>query len=272
MSLATSWRLNLESCECEEFSLQLPDAIWYHLHSKPRAEGQENQDGKRRSGRYRTPPKPGRRVPSTPLTHVGAQASLGPGSPAQDRSIRSHPLILTTKLLPSCVLAIPNTQACIRSTGISEATPLYPISLSVSAPPGLVLQARCPSFPITGPLCLIISVVRTQTRRTQCGVTAPWIKRALARSLTPPCPEFPDTEPQRLEVFTVPRSSSCVSSTQPPRLGVPTVSRSIPAEPPSPVPCNPNNRPPLLRSSVVSRSGPHAFEPLFSQPSTTISL
>lgn len=135
VSLATWWRLNLESCECEEFSLRLPDASWYHLHSKPRAEG---QDGKRQSGHERSPPKPGRRVPSTPLTQVGAQASLGLGSPAQDRSIRSHLLILTTKLLLSCVLAIPNTQACIRSTGVSEATPLYPISLSVSAS-----QASC---------------------------------------------------------------------------------------------------------------------------------
>lgn len=91
-----------------------------------------------------------------------------------------------------------------------------------------------PNHWATTPHSLIISVVRTQTRRTQCGVTAPWIKRALAPSRTPPCPEFPDTEPPRLEVLTVPRSSSCVPSIQTLRLGVPTVSRSIPAEPQAP--------------------------------------
>lgn len=101
-------------------------------------------------------------------------------------------------------------------------------------------------------------MVRTQTPRTQCGVTAPWIKGALARSLTPPCPEFPDTEPPRLEVLTVPRSSSCVPSTQPPRVGVPTVSRSLPAEPQTPSLATPTTGhhssdllPSRLRASVL---------------------
>lgn len=157
------------------------------------------------------------------------------------------------------------------STGVSEATPLYLSRFQSPHPRPRVPSPMSlhPDHWATTPHNLL---VHTQTRRTRCGVTAPWIKRALAPSRMPLCPEFPDTEPPRFEVLTVPRSSSCVP--QHPATA-PWSSHCLtihPCRAPSPVPCNPNNRPPLLRSPVVSRSGPHAFEPLFSQPSTTTSL
>lgn len=261
----------VESCECEEFFLRLPDAIWYHLHSKPRAEGQENQDGKRRSGCERRPPKPGRRVPSTPLTQVGAQAALGLGSPAQDRSIRSHLLILTTKLLPSCVLAILNTQGLHPQHPCLRGHPTVPYLAFSLHTPGLVLPARCPSIPITGPLRLIISWCVPKlgglgVESQRLGSSAHWLQVACPCVLrsrhrttalrNPHCPSIQLLRPQH--PATAPWSSHCLTI--------------HPCRAPSPVPCNPNSRPPLLRSPVVSRSGPHAFEPLFSQPSTTTSL
>lgn len=99
-----------------------------------------------------------------------------PGVPANDHNIYSlsctRPQGSYGRAFQASV--VPRPASLALGYCASEATPLFPISLSVSVPSGLVVQVPCPFFPITGPLRLLVSVVRPQTQSTQQGVTAPW--------------------------------------------------------------------------------------------------
>lgn len=146
-----------------------------------------------------------------------------------------------------------------------------PISLSVSAPPGLGLQAPCPSFPITGPLCLIVSVGASPSPEHSAWGHTPWSTHWLLFSrshvLGPPTPDH--------------RASESSLSFDP-APAPPAPSYRAPGSPLSGDPARRSPKPHALRPQqqatppqsppVVPRSGPRAFETLFSQPSTTVSL
>lgn len=167
----------------------------------------KKHDGKRRSGRDRRLPKLGPRVSRTPLTQVGAPASLGPGSPANGRDIHSLSLHPATRLLRSCVPGVLSPQACVLSTGLlclggHPTVPHLVFSLRAPKPRGTSPMSFLPNHWTILPLSLCGA--SPSTEHSAWGHCA--LERALALILMPPppCPESPNTQPPLLGVHTVP--------------------------------------------------------------------
>lgn len=164
VSPATPWRLNPESCECQELPLRLPDASWCHLHSKPRADGlrekkKKNIMGKDGVGATGDTKAGAPRFQSPSLTQVCAPDSLGPGSPANDHNIHSLSLHTTTRLLRSCVPGVRSPQACLLSTGLlclrgHPTVPHLSFSLGALRPRGTNPMSVLPNHWAISPLSL----------------------------------------------------------------------------------------------------------------------
>lgn len=267
MSPATLWRLNPESCESEEPSLRLPDASRCHLHPKPRAEGQRARKPgwEETEGAQPETTKAGAPRCQHPSNTSWRPDLLRPGVP----SPRTHPLNSTTRFLPSCVLAIRSAQACVRpqhpATVPWRPPHCPPISLSVSAPSGLGLQAPCPSFPITGPLCLIVSVGASPSPEHSAWGHTPWSTHWLLFSrshvLGPPTPDHRASESSlSLDPAPAPPAPSYRAPGSPlsgdPARRSPKPHALRPQQqatpPQTPPPCGPSIRPSRLRDSVLS--------------------